>query len=379
MKNNPSLKSRIYYFAPVAPANHDYERCLYKEVPAIRNKVLGVCKAINSADGSPVIVSTFPTPISNFSNASDADNIPFYTLSSKNKGIYRRFSSMLRYFLFTIKNVSKKDVVLLYNFFPEYIPSAIYAPVFESKKFSERINKVSLFFTLSFVSKKVITVSNKLAISLKLKSRLVVYGISEQFFKFSKHTDILIGNDIRIIYGGAIYHETGLNLFIDAIRIINSKNINSKIQFIVTGFFKAGVFDEIIKETSSNDLIEILLLQKLSAKDYGNLLNDCDIGLSLKLPSGDLADTTFPSKTIEICSTGLLLISTSISDISDIFSKDNAIILKSEDAEELADSILWAMNNKSDARKMARASQAMVREKFSAPAVGKKIMDFIYE
>jgi glycosyltransferase involved in cell wall biosynthesis len=73
---------------------------------------------------------------------------------------------------------------------------------------------------------------------------------------------------------------------------------------------------------------------RISDARYLEVLRGCQVGLALKPVDGSLADTTFPSKVIEFAGSGLLVLSTDISDVRHLLG-DGAQYLERNDPELL--------------------------------------------
>ena len=115
---------------------------------------------------------------------------------------------------------------------------------------------------------------------------------------------------------------------------------------------------------------------KVSLDEYKRLLEISCVGLCLKLSSGDLHDSTFPSKVMEYASHSLLLISTPVSDVPQIFN-GHAILLENDSAENLADALAWLVRNPEEAEQYAQSARNMVAERFSMETVGDRLLDFL--
>ena len=103
----------------------------------------------------------------------------------------------------------------------------------------------------------------------------------------------------------------------------------------------------------------------------------CHIGLSLKPPGGHLDKTTFPSKVVEYCSAGLLVLSTDVSDVRRVIG-DDAEYLDRLSPELLANTMLKLVENKHQIYVRAIKCQRHLMSLCSPIVVADKIGQFIW-
>lgn len=119
-------------------------------------------------------------------------------------------------------------------------------------------------------------------------------------------------------------------------------------------------------------------LGKVSRETYRQIIGEAHVGLALKLRSGDLADTTFPSKVIEIASTGLLLLTTKISDVPQLFGDDGALYLDDETPAGLATLFMRLASDRAALGRIAAQGQHRIREYCSSARVGESLKNFFF-
>ena len=119
------------------------------------------------------------------------------------------------------------------------------------------------------------------------------------------------------------------------------------------------------------------VLAGISAERYRAIARRMDIGLALKLSWHSYAQTTFPSKVIELAAMGMLVCTTSISDIPDIFEGESAILLSAETPVELAAALREAATDRTRSAARARNGRARVLERFSRARVGAELGAFL--
>lgn len=149
---------------------------------------------------------------------------------------------------------------------------------------------------------------------------------------------------VRILLGGTVSPQTGAPLLVGAMEILRCTYPEraAGMEIVITG--KGSSMEEFRRLEESSVAPRVIVYGRLNDAGYARILSECQVGLALKLAAGPLADTTFPSKIIELANAGLLVVSTDISDVRKIFG-DGALFLVPETAQVLAELLLWAMEN----------------------------------
>ncbi len=381
----------IFYVAPVAVGSgHGLAG-----IPAVRNKVLGVLAALRAAGARPILVSTVGDPravhLARPLRAGNAGGFDAVQVFAPGRAAVRRLVASLSLLVAAIRLVRGGDRVILYNFFPEYLPAALWlavcgipcvldiedAPRADDRGFGALVNRIS-FRLLRFVTqRRYLIVSDQLARSLGLSRYLTVYGVASHFSAARPGTVPFGGDAVRINYGGAMLHETGIDLFAAALRILVREHDTAPLHVFVTGHVPHGQFDALLAEVNASPAVRLTVAADLDGAAYRALLETMDAGLCLKLPSTAMGQTTFPSKVIEIAAKGLLLVTTAVSDVPLIFDDSCAVVLAGEDPVELATALATLTMERSTAADRARRGQQRVAERFSAEAVGTAIRRFL--
>lgn len=147
-------------------------------------------------------------------------------------------------------------------------------------------------------------------------------------------------------------------------------------RFIVTGSGElAGALAVLAAEEG---LPAVEFLGKVSRETYLRIIGEAQVGLALKLRSGGLADTTFPSKVIEIASTGMLLLTTKISDVPQLFGDDGAVYLDDETPAGLAALFKNLASDRAALSRIAAQGQHRIRECCSSVRVGESLKNFFF-
>jgi glycosyltransferase involved in cell wall biosynthesis len=179
------------------------------------------------------------------------------------------------------------------------------------------------------------------------------------------------------LLGGTVGRDTGACTLEQALKAIakSSDPVAALIKVRITGKGDAiGRFEELQRR---HGLPEVIVHGRLTDAEYTEVLERSQVGLALKPISGALADTTFPSKVLELASKGLLVISTNVSDVKQVMG-DGALYLNSNDPLELAALLRWAATNREEARAVASAGHRTVATQFSGAVVAVRIAEFLF-
>jgi glycosyltransferase involved in cell wall biosynthesis len=180
---------------------------------------------------------------------------------------------------------------------------------------------------------------------------------------------------IRFLLGGTVAPETGAPLLVEAIRILRkTPEIASRMQFEITGKGSSVETFELLADGSDP---VVIVHGRTTAAEYRRIVASSHVGLALKPNSGALADTTFPSKVLEIASNGCLLLSTDISDVRHLFG-DAAVYLAQDDPEVLAGLCRWIVTHPEEASAMARRASSVVAERCSPASVGQHMRELFF-
>ena len=211
-----------------------------------------------------------------------------------------------------------------------------------SKEIIEALSKIIV--VSNFVKSKILEINSTANIE-------VLYnGVDlTKFYKEKKQKkNIVIG------YVGRIVPEKGLRELIEAIKIINKKNIACEYSLNIIGGNKNGIEDTYCKECKKIAKDE-KNIHFLGYKD-NSLLNEeyCKIDVSI-VPS--IIDDACPLSVIESIVSGCALICTNSGGIPELVS-DNAIIIdRSNIINDLADKIEYLLNNCNKIEKMKEKSR----------------------
>jgi glycosyltransferase involved in cell wall biosynthesis len=386
-----SSTPRIFYFAPVAVG----ENAAGYEVPAVRNKVLGVCSAIQAAGGRAVLVSPLAprsaVGLARPLRVARVGRLPSIQVLSRGKRGLHRLVQLVTLAVAALRLVRRQDIVILYNFFPEYLLAALClrirgtrcvidiedAPRKDETSGRGLMNRWSYRLLRRIVDRRALIVSDALARQLNLDRYLPVYGVASYFTPPIDRLPLFSDPTIRINLGGAVWKETGGALFADALRILARDHGSRPLHFFVTGHIAKGLFDRLPELVNATQALRLEIAEDLDFDSYRALLDTIDVGLCLKLPSHSIGQTTFPSKVVEIAANGILLVTTPVSDVPLIFDDDCAAMLASEDPAELAALLASLPDRREEMAARAGAGRQRVTDRLSGAAVGRALRTFL--
>jgi hypothetical protein len=247
--------ARQFFFAPVVLPLYNARHKQRFVVGAASHKVAGMAAGIRSQARRPVIVSSPIVTASggrlffNGFTCQDGRLACAYLPAISVRGLNRVFSAF-GYLWFAQRQIRRDDVVVLYNYFPEYIPVAAWlrwrlgrervildledGPRDDEKDLRGFVNRWSLWILKRFCSRRAIVVSRQLAHAMKLDDVCVVNGVCADVVSH----DRAFGSPVQFLYGGSIESATGLDLFTATVRKFANeyRELASQVRFVVTGF-----------------------------------------------------------------------------------------------------------------------------------------------
>jgi glycosyltransferase involved in cell wall biosynthesis len=206
-----------------------------------------------------------------------------------------------------------------------------------------------------------------------VRPTLNYYGVTG-----SEYSARFESSSINVLYGGSLYPETGADLLIQAIKLMRSskKKWVEQINFEVTG-----------KGSSENGFFELSLDKsyplvnyhgRTTDEQYLKILNYCDVGLALKLNDGPLAHSTFPSKVVEFAASGMLVVTTDISDVKNVLGDNGALFLVKDDPHYLMALLEKICLDSENAKKIAKNGCQKVRIECEPESSGRRIAKFLF-
>lgn len=182
---------------------------------------------------------------------------------------------------------------------------------------------------------------------------------------------------VTVLLGGTLAEETGVPILVDAIQHLrdNPGPCSRHLRFVITG--KGPALDELVRLANEPGFPEVLIHGRLTDREYDEILAGCEVGLALKPRGGHLANTTFPSKVVEMAGAGLLVLTTDISDVRKVLGA-GAVYLEEENGAALAKLLCWVTQQNEDAQTVARLGQKTIEQKCSPHIAGQAVADFLF-
>ena len=401
MNRNSPKNPVIYYVGMVnSPAYCSFWGVsLY--VGAAFKKMAGVINAMNHSGMNaqlltlPVLDNVHSPFLARKCFLSDNGLSATYLPTFRNR-ILRKLIGPFEFAWFALFSISRNDSVIVYNHSFEYFlllcilrlrRVAVYqdiedVPIASDRTFIGYVNQ--LFFKLTFMltSGRKIVVSHQVASLLKLKDYLVVNGAfipnSSNISDFeSKWMNLSEGGPLCIHYGGTLTTATGLDLFIQALKILtHSYHCIRPVKFYVTGIGDILRVSELVASFDNPNIV-VSVFPKAPISQYESILSFCHLSLSLRSPDAPISFTTFPSKVIEASARGLALITTDVSDMRQVYNEQSAFYLSSFSPRCLSSLITSLASSTDKVYSKSCAGRHRTMAYFSPDVVGESLKSFL--
>lgn len=386
--------SRVFWFAPINSSKYAslVEGATF--LGAASRKVINLALALRGR-GVHTFVVAMPVVgrrvVKYISSAKIyRDQVPVIKPPSTHLTAINRLLAAFYYFYIAVFKVRRSGVVVLYNFHLEYFFACFYLFIVGNRAFLELedfpvkdgtlrgvYNSLSYCLVRPLCNSSVIAVSDEVASISSACKALVIQGIISREDAYAEDNILKpsVQQGVVIHYGGSIVPDTGLDIFVDAVRLIREQWSDKCIVFEVTGFGNISRILDLANVNSSYNAI-VNFHSNLAPSGYLQVLRGAHASLSLKNPSSVYGYTTFPSKVIEIAANGILLISSNIPSVCKIFG-DAALFMNTYSASELASKIIWVHDNLKEANELAVLSKVKCLDKFSMGGVGIQLENFL--
>lgn len=375
------------------------ERNITTDSPAASRKVFMLANALADADVHVDIISM---------GRGKADGrFKFYNLKKiKNGNTHitylpfthvRFFSELLTFFylaIITAYSIAKggcaDKAVIFYNRLPAYILSLFVSVFFrtkrivdiedgeivsdEDKSLKNKVKSIVPRLYDSLCKDGAILACSALSSMTKIKHTTCYYGTVSPVLR--KNT--VFGRDsISILLSGSLSEDTGAERLSRSIRLMRSDSEKWRnVQFEISGQGSSlNSFKDLMNEVG---FPTVRVHGRLSNSVYHELLVNCDIGLALKPLNGALANTTFPSKVVEYANSGLLVISTDISDVRYVLGNDGAIFLSTDSEDEIINAFDRVIHDTVWSRKTAEEGKSNVLNLLAPEYASNSLIDFIF-
>lgn len=353
--------------------------------PAAFVKVKSVCDAIKTTGNEVSILSMgiFNSKVTvKYLEDKIVDGINIKYIHNKGTKGLRNF-----YTLFVLPSYIKKenpDVVIFYNYSFEYFRAVNYCKRAGVKfiiDIEDGVNKELNYLQYKFRKRvyrnfiikakgNVFTVCKALTQDDVVKNSLIIYGTGRSVEKNKKDYN---SDKISFLFCGTIIKETGAEYIITALKKLSMMNdINSKVFINICGF---GNYDNQLKDLSEKYSSFVKFHGKVDRQSYTDLLDKSDCAFVLRVAESSMAQTTFPSKVVELSLNNLGLITTPASDIPLLFTEEEVFFVNNED--EIISSIREIISNPQLFIEKREKLFKKACDNFDMKSIGKNIIDFI--
>lgn len=288
--------------------------------------------------------------------------------SLHNKGIYDYFIEFFFEKAYRLLSQSHYDLIILENRpgFAVKLSKRVSTPIVAHIHFDMLSNSASNYIFDNI--ERIICVSDflydKTSDVIKRKCITVYNGIDLKKFSIpsndaiyqQRHEYGISDNDILFVYNGRITPIKGVKELIEAVILVNNKNI--KLMIIGSPSFgisnNADDYNQSVYKSAQKIKDQIIFTGYQPYSRIPQLLSICDIAV---IPS--LCNDAFPTSVLEAQAMGLPIITTNLGGIPEQVTSDNAIILTPSESftHELASAISLLAKDKSRYTKMKKASQ----------------------
>lgn len=325
------------------------QRDIHTDSPAASKKVLELCQAINSKDVRCIVISLgrgkaggsarfFPSSVK-LTGGVPIIYLPFITIPFFSE-LVSFFAPLAVIYRFRLKMTK---VIIFYNPMMAYLPALLFSSVLRYRGILDledgniplsrrRLLSGSRVFVERlfdyFCKGGALLACDALDKFTTLRPTLTYYGVAISNQAPLDHR--FSGQYTRFLFSGTLERETGSELLIDAINRMRENNFDwaQKVIFEITG--KGTALHQFIDLADRKGFPKIIVHGRTTNLEYQEILNRSDVGLSLKIPNGNYANTTFPSKVLEFAVNNMLVIGTDISDVRKVFGDEGALYLKKD-------------------------------------------------
>lgn len=377
---NPSVQQRFVYVCNVFDGETLALRGVQIYSPAASGKVIRICEALRQEKVDAWIVTLGRRR----QNGSGRVYPAFVTRSGGTPLVYLQFCDipLVTHLLSAVSLCaalwrlrSERVTMVFYNHLPHYLLGLVAAKLFlkancvldledgfsTDEPWRQRFVNGLLLRIYNLLCADVALIANsRLRVQVSARRAVVCYGIAPSVAVAAKSWSGVI----QILYSGALMKETGVDQFLGALEVLRARHpvLCQRLRFVVTGF---GDGAEAIRAAADRFPGLLDYHGMVSWPAYRCLLEQSHVGLCLKIPGYSLADTTFPSKVVEMAAYGLLVTSNRVSDVPLVFPKGCALLLEKADRESLASTLAWVINNPYQAAEIAAQGHRRITTKMS--------------
>ena len=388
------MKPRVLIICNALDDATRQQRGITTDSPAASRKIFLLCKALRLAGISSCVVSLgrgraggstefFPHVIRR------VQGVPVFYAPFSRIPFLSELISLLAPFgiIFRLRRHNPKAIIF-YNRMTAYLPALLAAFVLgyrnvldleDGEVFVSSLSRagfIARFLPMifdRFCGGGALLACTALAKHTKARPVLCYYGTSA-----GKPSAIKFQSEcVTVLMGGTLCFDTGAELLINALRELRREAPPwaEKLRFEVTG--KGPSLDGLTALAMEPGVAQVIVHGRTTDQQYREVLRRSDVGLALKLNTGPLANTTFPSKVIEFAAEGLLVLTTDISDVRQILGS-GALYLTQDEPQMLIDLLESVVQDRIMARDRAQRGGRNVQSLCSPRSSGQAVANFIF-
>ena len=284
---------------------------------------------------------------------------------------------------------SADNSVIFYNRLAAYLPVLMVSHALGNRNFLDLEDGETAAYTngiyrwLANASKKIfdricnggaILACTALRDFTSIKPTLCYYGTTPDM----AITPRFQSDTVCALMGGTLNRETGAYLLTQAITGLrhSGESWAAKLVIHVTG--TGPSLTDFEKIAASPGYPTVVVHGRTTNAEYASILQECDVGLSLKLNKGTLADTTFPSKVVEFAGAGMLVLTTDISDVRLVLG-EGALYLQRDHVADLEALLKEVVQDRAAAMAKAHRGYKNVRTLCTPSLAGQRVANFVAE
>lgn len=179
--------------------------------------------------------------------------------------------------------------------------------------------------------------------------------------------------ELHMTFVGGITSIRGIKEMLDALAIVNGKTDQKKLRFILVGSFETKDLENYAKNHEAWKYTDFM--GWLDRDQVNEIMGRVRAGLVLYHPEPNHIDAQ-PNKLFEYMSNRLPVIASDFPLWREIIVSDNCGVLANPlDPEEIAEKILWILNNPKDAEEMGKNGHQAVISKYNWESESKKLIE----
>ncbi len=371
------------------------ERGIGTDSPAASRKVFMMCRALRSAGVRPIVVSLGRGRQDGSGRYFGAKvrrvlGVPVLYAAFWHRALLSQLLSILApaALLWRIRRLVGDKVVVFYNRMPAYAATLLLAWLLglrrvldledgevpaQARTLKDLMGIMTRWLFERLCDGGALLACSALERSTRLRPVTCYYGTAES----RQHSAKWPEQGLTVLMGGTVSRETGANLLVGAISQLRKLQPAwaEGLNIAVTG--KGDSIDVLGQLAQQPGWPRITVHGRTSDVEYRSIVDNAQVGLALKPRSGPLANTTFPSKVVELASAGQLVLTTDISDVRALFDT-GAVYLLNESEAGLIEQLKWSCENRDAAQRTATLGMQRVLERCDPLLAGRALASFLF-